>query len=159
MKSECTINSRKGDGRIHRTWKATLLESSDDLLVFEGTFEKEITHSELGVIRPGTISVEYYWLTRPFNVFRFMEPSGELRCYYCNVNLPPTLSENVLDYIDLDIDVLWKPGNTPRILDLEEFFSNSARFEYPKEVLTLAQSATQELLDMIRRGDFPFDHI
>ena len=35
------------------------------------------------------ISLEYYWLDRWYNVFRFSDPDGKLRNYYCNVNVPP----------------------------------------------------------------------
>lgn len=157
MNHECTINSRKGDGQIHRSWRAQLLHESDELLIFEGIFEREVRHDELGVIRPGTVSLEYYWPRKTFNVFRFTEPTGELRCFYCNVNLPPTFDANTLDYVDLDIDILWTPGEDPRVLDLHEFESNSIRFGYDEATVRLAHSATQELLEMIARGNFPFD--
>ena len=74
-----TINSRKYDGRLHRSWQATLTEQSTSLLKFVGEFDQEIKHQHIGVIRRGTVSYEYYWLERWYNVFRFHEPVLRLR--------------------------------------------------------------------------------
>lgn len=69
-----SINSRKFDGKIHRSWKAEFVEQKNTLLLFVGVFDEEIRHPQLGLIRRGTVSYEYYWLDRWFNVFRFHEP-------------------------------------------------------------------------------------
>ena len=59
-----TINSRKFDHSLHRSWKAGLIDRDADLLVFEGVFEIDVDHPNLGFIRSGTRSVEYYWLEK-----------------------------------------------------------------------------------------------
>ena len=63
-----TINSRKFDGKIDKSWQAELLNESNEILHFVGVFEKEIIHTHLGTIRRGTISYEYYWKNKPFNI-------------------------------------------------------------------------------------------
>ena len=127
---KAVINSRKFNGKIHRSWKADLIKKQDSLLIFVGEFEKEVKHSELGVIGRGTISYEYYWLDRWYNIFKFFEPNGNLRNFYCNLNMPPEFKEGVLDYIDLDIDVLVSKNFEVKILDREEFEENSKKFGY-----------------------------
>lgn len=154
--TQCTINARKLDGRIHRSWEASLIHMHESLLVFEGVFTSGVDHPELGVIRPGTVSIEYYWLDRWFNVFRFAEPDGTLRCFYCNVNMPPAFGAGVLDYVDLDIDILWTPGESPKILDLDEFEANQNLLGYSGEILQKARCTVDEVLAMIERLDFPF---
>src|SRR5215212_3133847 len=96
-KSIITINSRKFDGRIHRSWKAALLEENAELYSLVGEFDEEVRHSKLGVIGRGTTSYEFYWKNEWYNVFRFHEPDGELRNFYCNINRPPQLAGDVLD--------------------------------------------------------------
>jgi len=151
-----TINSRKFNGDIHRAWKAELLEKRGSLLVFKGVFENEVRHSKLGVIGRGTISYEYYWLDRWYNVFRFHEPDGALRNFYCNINLPPSFENEVLDYIDLEIDVLVAKDFETEILDLDEFEENSKFYGYPKEIIAGTFLALDELLKIIERRRFPF---
>lgn len=157
VKKNVTINSRKFDGTIRRSWQADLIEQTDSLLVFLGVFEKEVKHPDLGVIRRGTISYEFYWLDRWYNVFRFHEPEGDLRNFYCNLNLPPVFRENSLDYIDLDLDILvWKDFSY-EILDEDEFLASSENFKYEEKIINGVEKNKFELLEMIESRKFPFD--
>jgi protein associated with RNAse G/E len=151
-----TIKSRKFDGSVRRSWKCDLTDRDGSLLVFLGIFDLEVNHSDLGIIRRGTVSYEYYWLDRWYNVFRFHEPDGSLRNFYCNINMPPVFEDGVLDYVDLDIDVLVWPSSEYKILDLEEFEDNSEKFQYPDHLKDSAQSALKELLQLIETKQFPF---
>lgn len=152
-----TINSRKYDGKIHRTWQAELISQNNSLLTLVGKFNTEVSHPQLGVIRRGTVSYEYYWLDSWYNVFRFHEPEGDLRNFYCNVNLPPKFDNDFLDYIDMDIDILvWKDFST-LILDLDEFEENALLFNYPKDIIIESKANLAKLLDLINNREFPFD--
>jgi protein associated with RNAse G/E len=152
-----TINSRKFDNTIHKSWKAELIERDNSLLVFVGKFEKEVKHSNLGVIRRGTISYEFYWLNRSYNIFRFHEPDGDLRNFYCNVNLPPTFENDVLDYIDLDVDILvWKDFQY-EILDLEEFEENAGKYNYSENLKQTVATSVKELINLIENRKYPFN--
>lgn len=154
-----TINSRKYDGSIHRTWKAELIEENSDFYIFLGVFDFEVKHPNLGVIRRNTISYEYYWKEKWFNVFRFHEPEGDLRNFYCNVNQPPVLQDGVLDYIDLDIDLLVWKSSSYEILDMDEFEENISNYKYPVEVQDMAYSSLGDLIAMIENCVFPFDYV
>lgn len=154
-----TINSRKFDGKIHRSWKAEFIEQRNSLLTFVGDFEQEVKHSHLGIIRRGTVSYEFYWLDRWYNVFRFHEPDGDLRNFYCNVNMPPTFEDGVLNYVDLDIDILvWKDFSF-EILDMDEFEENSFKFNYSREIHNEVNKSLEELKNMIKNKLFPFSDI
>ncbi len=157
MPETVTINARKFDNSIHRSWSADLIERRGQLLVFKGEFESEVSHPDLGIIEKGTVSHEYYWLDRWFNVFRFHEPAGALRNYYCNINLPPRFENGVLDYIDLDLDVLVWSDFSVNLLDRDDFEANAAVFGYPVEVLSGAEDALRILTGMIEERRFPFD--
>jgi uncharacterized protein len=152
-----TVQARKFDGQIHREWQARLVAASGSLLVVAGVFEEEIRHPQLGRIAPGTHSTEYYWTDRCYSVFRFHEPSGELRNYYCNINLPAEFDGRVLTFVDLDIDVLVAPDYSVRILDEDEFAVNAALYVYPASVRDSVPRALAELNGLIERRDYPFD--
>jgi len=154
-----TVHARKFDGRLHREWQARLLTRGDSLIVVEGVFEKEIRHPQLGTIAAGTLSTEYYWTDRWYSVFRFREPTGTLRNHYCNINQPAEFDGRVLTFVDLDIDVLVAPDFSYRILDQEEFIAHTARYDYPVSVRERVPQALAELIDLIVRRAFPFDHL
>lgn len=137
----------KFDGREHRSWRARIAEQTGPLIVLDAVFREEVEHDLLGKIASGTVSKEYYWLDRWYNVFRF---GGR---FYCNVTKPPSFDGSILTYVDLDIDVLVEPDFSYRILDLEDF----EIYPYPAEVKQKARQALEELLSLIEARIFPFD--
>ncbi len=153
-----TINSRKFDSEIHRSWQAELIEENEEIYTFVGVFDSEVKHSKLGVIRRETTSYEYYWKNKWFNIFRFHEPEGNLRNFYCNINQPPVLKNGVLDYIDLDIDVLVWQDFSFEILDLDEFAENILKYKYTADLQNKVQESVAEILKMIENKSFPFDY-
>jgi len=159
MKDESvTVNSRLYDGRIGKSWTCKLIKQDGTLLLFVGKFDRDVVHEHLGVIRRGTVSYEYYWLDRWYNVFRFHEADGEFRNYYCNVNMPPTFDGRTLDYVDLDLDVLVKRDWTYTILDSDEFEENAVKHGFSADLCARAHNAVDELIKLIEAHQFPFDH-
>lgn len=150
------VSACKYDGREHRRWSARLKRRDDDLLVLDAEFAEEIRHQLLGVVARGTLSVEYYWLNRWYNIFRFLKPDGELRSFYCNVNIPPSFDGRVLSYVDLDIDILVAPDLSYRVVDEDEFALNAVKYGYPPQIRDRAYQALAELVGMIERREFPF---
>lgn len=150
-----TINSRKFDGTIRRSWACSLITKRKNRLLFVGKFDFDISHPELGQIQRGTISYEYYWLDRWYNIFCFYEPDGTFRNYYCNLSMPPVFKDNVFDYVDLDIDVVVWPDWTFNVLDQSEFEENAAKFAYPAQVREAAAAALDTVLELIELRRLP----
>ena len=157
ISDEITVSVRKYDGREHRRWRARVAKRTGTLLILDAVFEEEIEHDLLGTIALGTVSTEYYWLDRWYNVFRFSDSSGRLKSFYCNINEPPSFDGHVLSYIDLDIDVLVAPDLTYKILDLDDFEANAKAYAYPDNVQANAHGALKELTRLIDLRAFPFN--
>ena len=153
-----TVQTQKYNNLIYRTWQTKKIDENDDLIILVGVFENEIKHKQLGVIRPGTISFEYYWKRMWFNVFEFHEPEGGLRNFYCNINKPPKLEGNMLIYVDLEIDVLVLPDLTYQTLDWDEFEINSKKQRYTTETVSAAHHAHSQIINLIEQKNFPFDN-
>jgi len=134
-----------------------LIRTDGTMLLVKGVFERNVEHPDLGSIQKGTISYEYYWLDRWFNVFRFHEPDGDLRNYYCNVNLPPTFENAELNYVDLDLDILVDTEWNIKVLDLAEFYRNADRFLYGDHISSKALKQIENLRQLIELRQFPFD--
>jgi len=153
---QISVRVLKHDGSEHRSWRGRLVRRDADLIVLEAEFDTDVSHRLLGEIKRGTRLVEYYWLDRWYNVFRFRRDDGATRLYYCNVNTPPIFDGRCLTYIDLDIDVCVQPDYSYEILDLDEFEANSKRYGYSAEEKAKAVGAVEELLARIRSREFPF---
>ncbi len=150
-----TVNSRKYDGSIRRSWKCELIDGDDSLLTLVGEFDSNVEHADLGLIAKGTISYESFWFDRWYNVFRFHEPSGNLRNFYCNISMPPIFADDVVDYVDLDIDVLVWPDYSYAILDREEYMVNATAFGYTAELRKNIEVALSELIELIDSRQLP----
>jgi protein associated with RNAse G/E len=154
--SKIIVRACKYDGREHRRWPAELLRQEGPLVVLDAFFSEEVVHSHLGTIARGTHSLEYYWLDRWYNIFRFAQPDGSLRNYYCNVNLPPTLENGILNYVDLDLDILVGPDLSYQVLDADDFETNSSLYGYSDELRANAYRAIDDLIHLIEAREFPF---
>lgn len=153
---QITVRVLKYDGSEHRSWQATVSRQDDSVVVLDAEFEDDVQHELLGEIGRGTRTIEYYWLDRWFNVFHFFDSGGGTRLFYCNVNMPPVISDGTLTYIDLDIDLLVQPDFSYQILDLGEFEANAGLFKYPSHVITGAHAAVEDLISLIETRQFPF---
>ena len=151
------VHSCKYDGRVNRRWRARLCERAGTLILLDAVFDEEIRHPLLGTITHGTLSREFYWTDRWYSIFRFEEPTGGLRNFYCNVNTPPTFDGRILSYTDLDIDLLVAPDFSYQVLDEDEFEANAARYGYTTEIRARARRAVAELVELITRRELPFD--
>lgn len=136
----------KYDGQ-RRRWAAQVVKQVGPLIVLDAVFDEEINHDLLGTIALGTVSKEYYWLDRWYNIFRFNDR------FYCNVTQPPRFDGTTLTYVDLDIDVLVESDFSYRILDLEDFES----YPYPADLKEKARQALEELISLVEARSFPFD--
>ena len=152
------VSVLKYDGREHRRWPARIAETVGPLIILDAVFDEEVEHDLLGKVLSGTISTEYYWLDRWYNVFRFSSSDQVLQKFYCNINAPPQFDGRVLSYVDLDIDVLVEPDLTYRILDEEDFEQNARRYGYPEEIRANARRALTEVIGLIESRAFPFDY-
>ncbi len=153
--NEITVVARKYDGSIRRTWKAAIVSKSETLIIAVGRFDRDVSHQDLGKIKKGTVSFEHFWLDRWYNVFRFHEPDGTLRNYYCNIAMPAVLNGGELAFVDLDIDVVVWPGGRYEVLDRDDFDENSIRYGYTKETVEQVEQSLGELLGVIERGELP----
>jgi protein associated with RNAse G/E len=144
---------------LHRTWNAEVLRQEGSLVVLDAEFPEEVVHDLLGTIASGTQSLEYYWLDRWYNIFRFAQPDGKLRNYYCNVNVPARFDGETLSYVDLDLDILVDPDFSYTVLDVEDFERNAERYGYTQEVHANARRALKELVSMIEARAFPFSEL
>ena len=153
---EVAVRVLKHDGTEYRRWRGRIVQHDGPLIVLEAEFDSDVSHQLLGEIKRGSRLIEYYWLDRWYNVFRFLHDNGSTRLYYCNINTPPTFDGQLLTYIDLDVDVIVNPSLSYEVQDLEEFEVNSERYGYTAEEKKNVQKALAELTGIIKSRQFPF---
>ena len=68
-----------------------------------------------------------------------------------------SFENGVLDYVDLDIDILVAQNGTYSILDSDEFEENAVKHEFSDDLRADVFRAVDELTAMIERREFPFN--
>ena len=154
--NQIIVRVLKHDGSEYRCWRAQLFRREGDLIVLDAEFDVDVSHHVLGEIKRGTRTVEYYWLDRWYNVFRFLHEDGSTRLWYCNINTPPEFADRTLKYVDLDIDIHVQPDCSFQVLDMAEFETNAQRYGYSEEEKRCAHAAVAELISLIENRRFPF---
>ena len=148
MSNSITVNSRKYDGSLSRSWQCEVVSRTQHAIVLKGVFDETVNHGDLGTIEQGTVSIEYFSELLWFNVFRFETPRGELRNYYANICIPAKVGDCNVDYVDLDIDVVVWPDGRVAVLDRDEFDRNISKYGYPDEMVEKVEATVNYLLEL-----------
>ena len=69
--------------------------------------------------------------------------------------MPPLFANGVLDYVDLDIDVVVWPDNKYEVVDRDDFERNTLKYGYSEEVIRQAEYSVNEIERMIEFGELP----
>ena len=144
------IRAEKSDGSVYRRWRATV-ESAD--------VERVVTLSRVGDPVGGPCggwtmkhaSRNFYWFARPYNLAEVYQPDGRLKQIYVHIASPARLEDGALRYVDLELDVVKRPGEPLRIVDEDEFDEACSQYGYTPEFQCLCRAAVDEALDLIRR--------
>ncbi len=75
----------------------------------------------------GTVTLAYYWIDRPYNVYHWLTPEGETLGYYFNLSGPVRITDGRVDWEDLAVDVLVTPDRRVRVLDEDQIPPDAAR--------------------------------
>ena len=85
------------------------------------------------------------------------ESKGAFKFWYCDVSMPCTFAEDVLSYVDLDLDLIAYEDGTYRVDDEDEFLSHQREYEYPAEIVDRARAELAALIAAHAARVFPFD--
>jgi len=158
----CTIKSFKHNGSLHRMWLENWKVPEDRL---------HPAHKDAGIMvyvndhTPIRESDGKEWISRVpavsfflpgewFNVVALLEDRGVR--YYCNVASPPYRYQNVLTYIDYDLDVVLLPGGTVLDLDRDEYDKHKEEYRYSASVRGQVEEGLMALHERVAAFGLPF---
>jgi predicted RNA-binding protein associated with RNAse of E/G family len=96
------------DGDPTRGRVMVLFVSTEDMLVH-------------GVALPaGTVTFGHFWTDRPYNAYHWMNPRGETIGIYFNLSDRTQMTNDLLQWRDLAVDILTTPGGRVEVLDEDE---------------------------------------
>ncbi len=157
MSETRTVQVEKYDGSLHYEWTSRLIDEDDErILLYAGPGRTLQHHTRQACYTYESHSLECFMRRDGFTVQLDLETDGSIR-HYCNIGLVPRLNEDVITFIDLDLDLVADGGGEWRLVDEEEFAVNRVRFGYPDDVVAHVWNTIADVKRRIDSGAFPFD--
>lgn len=143
---------------LHYEWEGELLlHTSDYVLVLCKPGRELIHHTKNKVFTVNNTSLEFFSLKEWFTAAMVIE-EGMVVSAYCNVAKPSVFLNGELSFIDLDLDYIKEKNKEWKVVDEDEFASNSIKYKYPVELKNEAVKALAMLKEAVRIGKFPFNN-
>ncbi len=102
------------------------------------------------VLQSGDRFVETFYCDRWFNIFEiFDHHTDHLKAYYCNIGHPAQITNGVVSYRDLALDVLGLPDGRQFVLDEEEFSNLDLTGAVRRKALAGLAAAKQAIKEKI----------
>ena len=149
-----TIHCYKHNGKIDRiSDEATVLDITDELLVCANDRTK-LTESDGRSHRTKETAILFFYRHSWFNIIGQLKKHGLF--FYCNIASPFLIEGNIIKYIDYDLDLRVFPDGGFRVLDRNEYNYHKKIMNYSDELDNILKSELSRLIDIKKRGDFPF---
>ena len=156
LDKEVVVVAFKHNGKVHRTWYQTyLIEETDEYVAVGSThsFVVESDGRKWHAIEP---AVSIFMKEKWFNVVAMIKTSGIN--YYVNLASPSVMEDNVIKYIDYDLD--FKVDNTFQIKTLDEFEykKHKKMLNYSEDLDAVIKFNFNKVKKLIEERKFPFTH-
>ena len=149
-----TIQSYKHDGKLHRTWRDTMVLKTSEHSMIGVNDHTLVTESDGRRWVTREPAIVYFHKKYWFNVIAMIREKGV--SYYCNLASPFLLDDEALKYIDYDLDIKVFPDGEKRLLDVDEYEMHSKMMNYPNDIDFILKENVKILVDWINNEKGPF---
>ena len=148
------IHKYKHDGQIHRCWnEATYLGENEDYMIF-ANYKTLVTEADGRTWKTKEPAIMYFSKHDWFNIIGQIKPSGVY--YYCNIASPFVIEDDVIKYIDYDLDLRVFPDGSFKILDRGEYQYHKKKMKYSSDLDMILKHELTKLIDKCRAKEYPF---
>lgn len=148
------IHCYKHNGKLHRQWdEAVVLDIQKDYVVF-GNNKTTVVDSDGKVWKTKEPAIMFFFKDRWFNIIGQLKEYGIY--YYCNIATPYLTDENVIKYIDYDLDLRVFPNGSFKILDRMEYKYHKKQMHYSNRLDFILRYELGNLIEMARSKVSPF---
>ena len=146
------LHCYKHNGKINSI--STVIDIQDDYIVC-GDFKTTITESDGSTHKTKEPAIMFFYKNRWFNILAQLKKSGLF--YYCNIATPYLIDENVIKYIDYDLDLRVFPDGGFKVLDKNEYNYHKKIMHYSDDIDKIVKSELDSLIEMKRNNLDPFN--
>jgi protein associated with RNAse G/E len=140
----------KADGSPHRWWQTRVEAIEGDCLVTWTVAGSPMYHNAdrfpKAVYPVQWFIRNYYWSGRRYDLLEVYDLDGQLHELYADVTSPVEVTDDEIRFIDHELDVQMFAGQTPRIVDQDEFAEAAEQYGYSEEFVRESYALAEELL-------------
>lgn len=156
------VRKRKYDGTVKLRWEGKLLASpvADwHLVLHDPDIHRKFTGgSPPRVVRADdALYLHCFSAREPLTVLIEYDDAGQFAGAKCDAALPATLHDGIVDYVDLDLDLIVEWDFSTSLRDRDTFQINRERMQYPDDVVGLAWEGISFARRLVDERVFPFD--
>lgn len=145
----------KHDGSVHRMWdKSIVLEETDDYIVV-GNINNTVIEGDGRYWNAKDPAITFFFKNEWFNVICMLRHSGIH--YYSNIASPYVIINDVIYYVDYDLDVGKRPDGLIKILDEGEYAHHKEKMHYGEKLDYILKEALYKVVKKIQNNEFPFN--
>ncbi len=149
------VHCYKHNGKINQASdEAIVVDITDEYIVCINNKVK-ITERDGRSYRTREPAILFFYKNCWFNIIAQMKSFGLF--YYCNIGSPFLIDENVIKYIDYDLDLRVFPNGGYRILDNNEYKYHKKIMKYPPQIDYIVKRELNKLIEMKKNNAGPFD--
>jgi protein associated with RNAse G/E len=144
-----TVRALKADGQIYRWWSAWVESINAEQIVTVSPAGHYVDGPKGGWVSRFDLRT-VYWFARPYNLVEVYLPDGRLKQVYVHIASPARIEHGELCYTDYELDVVWRPGHRPRVVDEQEFCAAASEYGYSPEFQKVCRRAVGQALKLVR---------
>ena len=105
------------------------------------------------ILNPGDITYGFYWANRPFNLYKWQNPAGQLKGNYFNIADKVKLSRKIFHWRDLILDILVKPEQNETIIIDEDELPKDLDRRLKEYIFSSKKYILQNYQDILQKTD------
>lgn len=149
------VHCYKHNGKINSiSDEAIVLEETDEMLVC-GNYHAKLIDNDGKSHRTKEPAIIFFYRNSWFNVIAQFKEYGLF--YYCNIASPFLIDENVIKYIDYDLDLRVFPDGGYKVLDKNEYKYHKKIMNYSDDLHLIITKELEKLINIKKKNDGPFN--
>ena len=148
------IHCYKHNGKIYQTSDETIILDIKDEYIVCGNSMVNVAEKD-NSYKTKELAIIFFYKNHWFNCIAQLKSFGLF--YYCNIASPYIIDENVIKYIDYDLDLRVFPDGGYKILDQSEYNYHKKKMKYSDEIYYIVKNELKKLVDMKKNNIGPFD--
>ena len=149
------IHCYKHNAKAYQASDETIIIDIKDDYIVCGNYMVNVFEPDGHSYKTKELAIIFFYKNHWFNCIAQLKNFGLY--YYCNMATPYLIDENVIKYIDYDLDLRVFPDGAFKVLDRNEYNYHSKIMHSPKEIDIIIKEELKYLIEMKDKKEGPFD--